>query len=257
MIDEQTVLCRILAAFSRWQTDSFPGCSGAYVNYRSRLCGFAGKLFWDLHNKSRWFPFEKTDMTKRVSLIILMLLTAFTVTAQMPENDTSRWHASVATGLWMGSGFGRQQHVEWISPSVELRPNDRLTLQTGFTLTGHLLPQGYRVQVYGPSLAPRRTGTQTTSMWVAGQYKVNERLSVWASVAHATGYFQPIWLDQSVPLDVTSLSGGFAYKLGRESLFEMHLQLLTDRAGTAWMPMFTAWDSPWTGSPFDNYFMMW
>lgn len=185
-----------------------------------------------------------------------MLLCTLGAAAQEGGADTSRLRGSVSTGMWMGSGFGQRQHVEWLSPSIELKPTDRLTVQTGFTLTGHLLPQGYRVQAYSPSLAPRRTGTQTTSMWVAGQYRVNDRLSVWASVAHATGWFQPLWLDHSVPLEATAVSGGFAYELAKGHLLEMHFHLLSDPAGTAWMPMLTAWDSPW-GGMWENRCGMW
>lgn len=165
-------------------------------------------------------------------------------------DDTSRVHVSVSTGMSAMSGFGRQQNLQWIAPSFELRPTDRLSVVGGFAVAGNLIPGGYRLRPYEPDLAPRRHGTEMTAMWMGAGYRVNDRLAVWGAVAHAAGFLQPLWLDASLPMQLTAVSGGLEYELAEDSFLELHFNLVHDRYGTlaAAMP-FYPWYNPFVPGP--------
>ena len=172
-------------------------------------------------------------MGKRlITAIIVMLMGAAAAVAQ--EADTSRWHGSVATGLSVSSGWGRTQSLSWLAPRVSYQATDRLKVGGGFAVAGSLMPAGYALHGREPrSLAPRQQGTQLGAVWAEAEYRVNDRLWVWGSVAKLTGYAQPLWLDGSVPIEATAISGGFAYAIGEGSLLEMHFHFVHDHYGTA------------------------
>lgn len=169
-------------------------------------------------------------MTKKTQLTLWLLLLCATLAAQ---EDSTRLHWNVQTGATVAAGYGRTDGLGWVSPRISYRANDRLTLGGGIAAAASLLPDGYRPQgLQGRSLAPRRQGTQAGMVWAEAQYKASDRLNLWASVAHLQGFAQPLWLDASLPLDATAVSGGLAYDMGCSGLLEMHFHFVHDRYGT-------------------------
>ena len=181
-------------------------------------------------------------MKYRITITLFLLLGVLTTWAQEAA-DTSRWQMHVSTGATVAAGFGQTQSLGWVAPSFSYQVNDRLKLKAGFAYKGTLLPTSYRLRAYGPQdLAPRREGTQAGALWASAEYQANERLWLWASVAHLSGFAQPLWLDQSLPLQASAFSGGFAYKFNSGSVLEMHLHIIQDNYGTLMPLMF---DDPW------------
>lgn len=170
-------------------------------------------------------------MIRKAIIILTVLLGTIPLTAQ--EADTPwQWHLS--TGSSVASGFGRTQMLSWVAPSFEIAATSRLTVKGGLMAAGSLLPEGYKPQGYGArNLAPLRNGTSATMLWASAEYRVNERLLVWGSLAHIGGLYQPLWLDQSLPLQATAYSGGFSYALSHKSLLEVHFHIVHDSYGTS------------------------
>lgn len=184
--------------------------------------------------------------------ICLVLASLGGVRAQF-VSDSAGFRVRVSTGVSASAGFGGREAVSWVAPSFELHPNDRLMVRAGFANMGSLLPQGYRLKGYGPrDLAPRRTGTQATAVWVSAGYQVNDRLWMWGSVAHLGGFAQPLWIDHSLPLHATAVSAGFEWKVTDHSFFEMHFTYVHDTYGTAFGPMYSPYWDPFVPS-FEVY----
>ena len=182
-------------------------------------------------------------MDKKVEILALLLLLAVGVRAQV-DADTSRWHLSLSTGTMFTSGFGESRSLQWLSPTITLKPTDRLTVVSGFAVAGQFLPHGFRVTAYEPDLAPRRHGTEATALWAGARYQVSDRLALWGVVSHAGGYVQPLWLDHSMPLQAPALSGGLQYELSDDSFLELHFRVVHDNYGSA---MHSWLGHPWYG----------
>ena len=185
-------------------------------------------------------------MKRHVPLLLLLLLAGPALRAQ--EADTSRWDVHLSAGSSVAAGFGRAQSLSWVAPSFEFHPSRRLTVNTGFVAAGSLMPADYKLQGYGSrSLAPLRTGTRATALWASAEYQVNSRLWLWGSVAHVSGFAQPLWLDRSLPLHATAFSGGVGYHFGESSTLELHIHVVRDHYGTL-APML--YDDPFSYNRF-------
>lgn len=196
-------------------------------------------------------------MKIRICTLLLSLIVAGSLQAQ-EVTDTSRWKMHLSTGATVASGFGQTQSIGWVAPSFSYQATNRLTLTGGFAFKGDLFPTVQPLQTYGPQdLAPRRQGTRATALWASAEYQANDNLWLWASVAHLSGFAQPLWLNQSLPLEATSFSGGLAYKFEGGSVLEMHLHIIRDTYGSAFglmydpyydpfCPTYTFRQSPWS-----------
>lgn len=172
-------------------------------------------------------------MPKRI--IIAMLVAA--MAAAMPlaaqeEGDSSRVDFHMSMGATAAAGFGRGDVLAWAAPHIEWRATDRLTVYGGIAMAGSLMPRGYELHgLHSNDLAPRRHGTQIGAVWAAADYAVSDRLHIWGSLLHVSGYAQPLWLDGAMPIETTVFSGGFAYALSENSFIEMHIHLAHDHYG--------------------------
>lgn len=190
-------------------------------------------LFSHGNNKTHILALEEKIMSKRVTIIVLLLLSAWGVQSQTAEEvDTSRIHVRVSTGMAFMNGFGQNRSLQWIAPRFELKPNDRLTVVSGFALAGNLLPQGVRKVDYNLDLTSQIYGTQMTALWAAARYQVSDQLAVWGGVAHASGYFQPLWYNESLPTQPTAVSGGLEWAMPNGGLLEFHFNIVRDPYGT-------------------------
>lgn len=171
--------------------------------------------------------------------------------------DTSQWSSRTSIGSSVASGWGHTQSLSWTASQLNYRATDRLSLHAGFAAAGSLLG-GYELQgLHNRSLAPKRQGTRLVTGHVAAEYRLSDRLTLWGSLARASGYAQPLWLDGSLPVEATAFSGGLAYRTANDALFELHFHIVHDRYGTL-----TA--DPWgyplhgCGMPYaDHYFSPW
>ena len=172
--------------------------------------------------------------------IALLTVLVLTFVAQGQESDTSRWRFRMSTGATVAAGFGHTQSLVWMAPSVSYRASDRLTVSGGLAAAGSLLPAG-GYTLHGRderSLAPRREGTRAGALWVSATYHPNDRLWLWGSVAHVTGYAQPLWLDGAMPIEATTISGGVEYELPGGNLLGMEFHFVHDRYGTLPPPIY-------------------
>ena len=178
-------------------------------------------------------------MCKNVTIFLLALLaTALTCGAQVPDKgDSTRWDFHASIGGAAMSGFGHTQALTWAAPWASYKANDRLTLHGGLVAAGTLLPNNFELQGRGDrSLAPRREGTRAGALWAAADYKANDNLRLWAAVAVARGWMQPLWAGESMPLAATAVDGGFAYRFDGGSVLAMHFSFVHDRYGTLAYP---------------------
>jgi hypothetical protein len=192
-------------------------------------------------------------MCKKVIVIAAVLAFALGTSAQRQEPvvDTLQakepaYQLHLSTGTTFASGWGKSDAWMWVAPSLELRASDRLTLNVGFSATGSLLA-GYELQGRGPrSLAPRRRGTRMLSVGVEAEYRASDRLTLWGSVWHTGGFYEPLWSRDSEALRIgtTAFSGGFAYELSDESFLEMHFHIVHDQYGNAALGPY---GHPWYG----------
>ncbi|MGX8712180.1 MAG: hypothetical protein ACSW8I_00655 [bacterium] len=124
--------------------------------------------------------------------------------------------------------------------------NERLTVSGGFAAVGSLLA-GYDFQQVGRrSFVPRKRGTQVLGFSAAAEYRASDKLTLWASVSHAMGWYEPLWTPRGEALDlgVTDISGGFSYAFSDESLLEMHFHFVHDHYGNAALGLL---GHPWYG----------
>ncbi|MCR5445035.1 MAG: hypothetical protein K6E96_05045 [Bacteroidales bacterium] len=192
---------------------------------------------------------------RRLLVTLLMLLFAGTpLWAQVA--DTAGWHMHLSTGTSIANGFGQTQALGWVAPSFELHPTSRLTVSTGLAAAGDILPSDYTIKGFNDqSLAPRREGTRVHALWAKAEYQVNDRLWLWGAISHVGGFMQPLWLNQSLPLQATSFSGGFSYALTQRSFFEMHFHIVHDHYSTLshclypyyglYSPNLSLFENPW------------
>lgn len=171
-------------------------------------------------------------MLKRTLIAILLSALCAVAPLAAQESDTSRVGFHVSIGATAAAGFGRTDALTWAAPRFEWHATDRLTVSGGIAMAASLMPRGYELQgLHRSDLAPRRHGTKVGAVWAAADYAVNDRLHIWGSVLHVSGYAQPLWLDGAVPIEATVLSGGFAYALSDNSLLEMHFHIAHDHYG--------------------------
>ena len=210
---------------------------------------------WDifsvaLHNISSTRALYACVMSKKLYITLLCAM-SLTLLASGQEGDTSRVRFHLSTGATVAAGYGHTQSLVWTAPSVTYRASERLTVSGGLAAAGSLMPAGgYALHGRGErSLAPRREGTKAGALWVNATYHPNDRLWLWGSVAHVTGYVQPLWLDGAVPIEATAISGGVEYALGNGSMIGMHFHFVHDHYGNLlYQPYGHGWYGPYTPS---------
>lgn len=183
-------------------------------------------------------------MYKRLAIITVVLFTALSASAQcfggrvFPYllgiicDDTASKAFHMNVGSMVGAGFGRTDAVSWVAPSFKLRASERFVLRGGFGIAGSLLPGGY--VLHGrelQNLVPLKHGTSLGGVWAQAEYRANEHLTLWGAFTRVTGFVQPLWASSALPVDITSVSGGFAYKFNQNSLLAMHFRFVHDGYG--------------------------
>lgn len=195
---------------------------------------------------------------KTLTAMLVALVAAAAPLAAQEKADSSRVDFHMSVGATAAAGFGRSDVLTWAAPSVKWHATDRLDVRGGMLVAGSLMPGGYRLHgLYDRSLAPLRQGTRVGAVWAEADYAVSDRLRIWASVLHLSGYAQPLWLDGARPIEATVISGGFAYALSDNSLLEMHFHVAHDHYGYmlhppyghgyygAFVPSWEVYSGPW------------
>ncbi len=178
-------------------------------------------------------------MIKKTVISLALICVALTASAQcfghVPSylsDDTASKAFHLNVGSMVGAGFGRTEAVSWVAPSFQWRASERLTLRGGFGAAASLLPGGYALHGRGTrSMLPLREGTQLGAVWAQAEYRAGERLLLWGSVAHVSGFAQPLWASHSLPVDATAVSGGLAYRFSENSVLAMHFRFVHDEYG--------------------------
>lgn len=200
-------------------------------------------------------------MYKKAAIIIAIMALAFGSSAQWEpkaDSDTSRWDFHLSAGTTALSVMGRGNAYIWAAPKVEYKATERLTLLGGFSAVGSLLG-GYELRGNMRSYVPVRRGTQMVGFGVGAEYRVNDRLNLWFSVSHIGGWHESLWLPygESLPVGVTTLSGGFSYEFSDASFLEMHFHFVHDHYGNdalgllghpyyGWgVPAYELYSGPW------------
>lgn len=192
-------------------------------------------------------------MYKKAVILLFVAMLGLTASAQwrdVNEEDTARIGYHLSTGTSVMSGYGRTAGLSWVAPRVVFRPTDRLTLRGGFAVAGSLTG-GYAIQGRGPqTISLRRTPTQLRAFHAGAEYRIDDRLKVWAAVAHVDGWATPLWTDMAMPVDATAFTGGFKYRFDSGTAFEMHVTVIRDQAGS--LPALF-YDRPCFGCMYDSF----
>lgn len=208
------------------------------------------------------------SMYKKAIIMSMMLMAALTAGAQwympgypwyMNSVDTAKTNVHLSLGSTVMAGFGHADAVSWVAPSVSYRVNEKLTLRGGFAMAGSLMPNGHALHGRGPlNLAPVRQGTELGGMWLQAEYRASDRLLIWGTASRMTGFVQPLWTNSALPVDATSVSGGFAYRFEKGSVLAMHFRFVHDSYGYMLhppyghpyygplAPEFTIYNGPWS-----------
>lgn len=158
----------------------------------------------------------------------------------------------------VGSFFGKGYAFTGVAPEVRYHFNDRFSLSAGMKLTeGFGLGMDYGINARGGrNLAPRRSGTRLYQAYISGEYQVNERLWIAASLLHIGGTvdFVPWYGMTDGTVSATALSAELRYKTRRGNMLVFHLSYINDNGGIMAPYLYSpylndpCWDSPfWYG----------
>lgn len=162
--------------------------------------------------------------------------------SSLTGDTLKRWEYSIAMGAAYVGGTYTSASVFGITPTILFRPNDRLKIKASFTGIDSysLLPNGYNV---GGSevrnLAPVRNHSNTAvGVNVAASYKINERLTIAASLMHLSGQLASAsivnpWIMSRGPIGInaTAFSAAMRYRIGDDSFLDLHMTIIDDRTG--------------------------
>ena len=172
--------------------------------------------------------------------------------------DDRRWQFHLALGsALVGSNTGSAS-VFTVAPTVIYRPSERLTFKASVASiqSFSLAPDGYAVMGHNVrSLAPYRYPASAGAVNVSMAYKVNERLTVAASLFHAEGQIASSalmnpWFASGMPMDMnlTAFSAALRYRLREDTFIDMHMTVINDPTGVLG-PLY--WGGPY-GAPFEH-----
>lgn len=149
----------------------------------------------------------------------------------------------------VGSWFGQGYAYTGLVPEIRYHFNDRFSLSAGVRLlNGFSLSRSYNLQGNKQSLVPRRGGAKLVEAYVAGEFQVNERLWLAASLLHIGGEmdFMPFHGAGSKYLSANVFSADIRYRTRRGSLLGIHVSYIDDRGGLL---------APWYYDPYmDGFF---
>lgn len=161
----------------------------------------------------------------------------------------------------VGNIFGRGYAFTGVAPEVRYHFNDRFSLSAGVKLTeGFSLGRDYGFDARGGrSLAPRRSGTRLYQAYIAGEYQVNERLWLAASLLHIGGTldFVPWYGVGDGSVSATAFSAELRYRTRRGNMLGFHLSYINDKGGLMAPYLYSPYlydpcwgDSFWYGDSF-------
>lgn len=134
----------------------------------------------------------------------------------------------------VGSWFGRGYAFTGVAPEIRYHFNERFSLSAGVRLlNGFGLSRNYKLQSNNRSLAPRRDGAKLVEAYVAGEFQINDRLWLAASLLHIGGEinFMPFYGNSSSYVSATAFSADLRYRTRRGSLLGLHISYIDDPAG--------------------------
>lgn len=189
--------------------------------------------------------------TRKIITLLLVLACLASAQAQrrayydrlLPRSQDSvlaAWepHLAVSTGF-IGSALGDNRLFTSVAPSIAYHASDRLSFYGGFSITSDLgLNPSYNA---GRSRAPRRSngGTGLVSAEAGGEYRLNERVWLAASVWHLRGEYAPLFgplNGDAVEMSATAISAAAAFRFKDNNYLHLSFTYVRDNAGTLpWM----------------------
>lgn len=175
-------------------------------------------------------------MAKKTLIFVLALLIFVGVKAQLStaSDSLSRWDFHVKLGTGVYSGFDQVHGYTSVAPRVTYKPNDKLKLHGGFVAFNEMEAATLQVRGHAPrNMAPRKNSSMAIAAYIAGTYRVNDRLLLAGSLFHLGGQIDPLWTPSQYPVDlsVTGFNAAMSYRLGKSSYLDVSLTVLRDRTG--------------------------
>lgn len=178
----------------------------------------------------------------RICLAVFFVVSIFfpmTVTAQdtldMRPWKQKKLDCRLTLEAGVGNMFGVGYGFTGVAPEIRYHFNEKFSLSAGVKVTeGFGLGTNRSLNVQrGQSLAPRKSGSRLYEMYVSGEYQVNERLWVAATLMHIGGEinFIPFYGDGTHNVSATAFSADLRYRTRRGSLLGFHLSYINDKGG--------------------------
>lgn len=162
---------------------------------------------------------------------MFLVLSSTRCMAQAP--DSTRWQFRLSAGNAMVAGFGQHRATSWFSIDAIYPMSHDISLGGGFAKGGTLIPYGAPILHSSEprSLAPRREGTDLTSVWVSASWQANDKLFLWASLRHTVGFTQQYFSTTPAPASLTAVEGGTSYAFNNSTFIELHFHIVHGNYG--------------------------
>lgn len=210
--------------------------------------------------------------TVRICLAVFFIVgVCFPMTTEAQDTvDLRPWNQKkldcrITLEAGVGNMFGVGYAFTGVASEVRYHFNERFTLSAGVKVTeGFGLGRNYGFDGRGgKSLAPRKGGSRLYEMYVSGEYQVNERLWVAATLLHIGGTidFVPWYGDGSHNVSATAFSADLRYRTRRGNMLGFHLSYINDKGGLMAPYLYSpylydpCWDDPfWYGETLRGVF---
>ena len=175
-------------------------------------------------------------MKRIIAVIVMVTLVGLTAFAQRNTRDSVRkveYHLGLETGV--AAGWGKGLGYTGVAPQLSYRFNDRFKLTAGAkVMSSYGLGQSNLSlsRTGGRSLVPRKaSATVGYEVYARGEWAVNERLTLAATVMRMGGGVEWLWCDGPMKLDVTGVAADLRYRTRRGSMLGLHFEYIHDGTG--------------------------
>lgn len=135
----------------------------------------------------------------------------------------------------VGSLFGMGYAFTGVAPEIRYHVNERFAISAGAKISnGFTLNKNYNISPAQRSLAPHRQTARVYEMYVGGEYQVNDRLWLAASILHIGGTFDmPLFLatHSDGRISATAFTADFRYLTRKGNMLGLHLSYVNDQTG--------------------------
>lgn len=172
-------------------------------------------------------------MKKIVIGLLVMVMVSGMAWGQAAKDSLKRVEYRLGLETGVMSGWGTGIGYTGVRPELKYNINERFSIAAGGTvMSSWRLGGDYRLKGReAKSLVPRREGAVGYEVYVSGEWRVNERLTLGATVIRMGGSVESLWAGGEVPLDVTGVAADVRYRTKNGNLWGFHFSYLRDRTG--------------------------